>query len=140
MSEAQTKLPATAEVKGGAVVYLQVDGATKAAAFYERAFGARIVAAHPVDDQGRTMHIHLHVNGSSLMLGDFYPEHGHPKVAPQGFSVVLPVDDIDAWWARAVEAGAQVTMPVSVMFWGDRHGQLRDAFGVTWGLNETKPR
>jgi uncharacterized glyoxalase superfamily protein PhnB len=26
-------------------------------------------------------------------------------------------------------------MPVELMFWGDRYGQLRDPFGVLWGLN-----
>ena len=36
--------------------------------FYVRAFGAREVFRYPPDEQGRTMHIHLHVNGGSLML------------------------------------------------------------------------
>ena len=26
-------------------------------------------------------------------------------------------------------------MPVADMFWGDRYGQLRDPFGVLWGMN-----
>ena len=29
-------------------------------------------------------------------------------------------------------------MPVSEMFWGDRYGQLRDPFGVLWGMNQPK--
>jgi len=61
-----------AEVLGGVVPYLSVNGATKAAEFYGRAFGAREVARHPVDQQGRTMHIHLHINGASLMLSDAF--------------------------------------------------------------------
>ena len=71
------------ETKGGVVAYLNVEGAAKAAAFYEKAFGATIATQHPLDDQGRTMHIHLYVNGSSLMLGDFYPEHGFNPVKPR---------------------------------------------------------
>lgn len=81
------------------------------------------------------MHIHLHINGSSLMLGDAYPEYGHPLEKPQAFSLMLPVDDIDAWWSQAVAAGAEVVMPIELMFWGDRYGQLRDPFGVLWALN-----
>ena len=81
------------------------------------------------------MHIHLHLNGSSIMLSDAYPEYGHPLQPPQGFSIMLPVDDIDAWWERAIEAGAESVMPVQLMFWGDRYGQLRDPFGVLWALN-----
>ena len=81
------------------------------------------------------MLIHLHINGGSLMLGDAYPEHGYPAQAPQAFDIMLPVDDIEAWWKRAVEAGAEIKMPLADMFWGDRYGQLRDPFGVRWAMN-----
>ena len=127
--------PAVA-VKGGVVAYLQVDGAMKAADFYRRAFAATTLAAHPVDDKGRTMHVHLEINGSSVMLGDPYPEHGHPSQKPQAFQLLLPVTDIDAWWQRAVDAGAEIVMPIQQMFWGDRYGQLRDPFGIVWGMNQ----
>jgi uncharacterized glyoxalase superfamily protein PhnB len=121
-------------VLGGVVAYLTVNGATKAAEFYERAFGAKEVGRHPVDEQGRTMHLHLYINGSSVMLCDAYPEYGHALTEPQGFTMHLMVDDIDAWFDRAVKAGAEVVLPVQVMFWGDRYGQVRDPFGVTWAM------
>ena len=124
------------EVRGGVVAYLQVDGASKAAEFYQRAFGATEAGRQPVDEQGRTMHIHLYVNGGSLMLSDAYPEHGYALERPQAFDLMLQVDDIDAWWARAVAAGAEVLMPVQDMFWGARYGQLRDPFGVRWSFNQ----
>ncbi|MBP0575299.1 hypothetical protein J8J27_31755, partial [Mycobacterium tuberculosis] len=73
-----TTRPATAAAKGGVVAYLQVDGAIAAAAFYGRAFGAAVAASVPPDEQGRTMHVHLYINDSSVMLCDPYPEHGHP--------------------------------------------------------------
>ena len=110
----------------------------KAAEFYKRAFGAELAAAQPVDDKGRTMHVHLYVNGGSVMLGDAYPEYGHPLEKSQGFSMMLTVADADAWFKRAVEAGAESVMPVSEMFWGDRYGQVRDPFGVLWGMNQPK--
>lgn len=125
-------------VKGGLVAYLQVKGATAASDFYQRAFGATEAARHPVDEQGRTMHVHLYVNGSSLMLSDAYPEYGHAHQDPQAFNLTLQVDDIDAWWKRAVDAGATVVMPVQDMFWGARYGQLRDPFGVLWSMNQPK--
>jgi PhnB protein len=126
-----------AEVRGGLTAYLQVDGAAKASDFYQRAFGATEAVRHPLDEKGRTMHVHLYVNGSSLMLGDAYPEYGHPLQAPQAFNLTLQVDDIDAWWSRAVAAGATVVMPVQEMFWGARYGQLRDPFGVLWSMNQS---
>ena len=128
----------TPEVRGGVVAYLNVDGAIRAADFYQRALGAEIAASHPTDDKGRTMHVHLYINNSSVMLCDFYPEHGHPPQKPQAFTMTLMVNDIDAWWLRAVDAGAEVVMPIADMFWGARYGQFRDPFGVTWALNEQK--
>jgi uncharacterized glyoxalase superfamily protein PhnB len=122
------------EVLGGVAPYLGVSNASAAAEFYKRAFGAEEVFRHPADKKGRTMHIHLRINGGSVMLSDPYPEHGYPLKAPQAFNLHLQVDDIDAWWSRAVAAGAEVTMPLQVMFWGDRYGQLRDPFGVIWAM------
>ncbi|MGI2031452.1 VOC family protein [Rhizobium panacihumi] len=123
-------------VKGGIVAYLQVDGAMKAAEVYGKALGAELAGTHPPDDQGRTMHVHLYINGSSLMLSDPYPDYGYPLEKPQAFTVMLPVTDIDFWWKRAVDAGFTVVTELQVMFWGDRYGQLRDPFGVLWAMNE----
>ena len=39
------------QVRGGVVAYLQVDGASKASEFYQRAFGATEVARQPVDEK-----------------------------------------------------------------------------------------
>ena len=133
-----TKPAAPVAVKGGVVAYLQIDGALKAAEFYQRAFGATLAFAYPADDTGRTMHVHLYINGSSVMLADPYPEHGCALEKAQGYNLMLPVDDIDAWWKRAIDAGATAVMPVADMFWGDRYGQLRDPFGVLWALNQGK--
>ncbi|MBN9036549.1 MAG: glyoxalase/bleomycin resistance/extradiol dioxygenase family protein [Rhizobiales bacterium] len=127
-------MPAT---KGGLCAYLQVDGALKAAEFYEKAFAAEQAFAVPPDDKGRTMHVHLYVNGSSLMLGDPYPDYGHPHEPAQGYTLqlILGADEIDAWWKRAVEAGCKEETPLQQMFWGDRWGSLRDPFGVLWAMN-----
>ncbi|WP_265517114.1 VOC family protein [Nitratireductor luteus] len=123
------------ETKGGVVAYLSVDGAAKAAEFYAKAFGAEQVFAYPPDEKGRTMHVHLYVNGSSVMLSDFYPEHGHAFEKPQGFTMHLIVDDIDAWWERVSNTeGMTVELPLQKMFWGDRYATLRDPFGVLWAL------
>jgi uncharacterized glyoxalase superfamily protein PhnB len=46
----------------------------------------------------------------------------------------LFVPDVDAFVARAVEAGAQLTMPVADMFWGDRYGIIKDPFGHSWSV------
>ncbi|RWF64975.1 MAG: glyoxalase/bleomycin resistance/extradiol dioxygenase family protein [Mesorhizobium sp.] len=133
----QPQTQSAAKVLGGLTAYLQLDGAFKASEFYQKAFGAEQVFFYPPDEQGRTMHIHLHINGSTLMISDFYPEHGMAPVKPQGFTMQLHLgsDDIDAWWQRAIDAGCQEVMPLQVMFWGDRWGNMRDPFGVEWAMN-----
>lgn len=136
MSEAATQ--AQPKVLSGVAAYLTLDGALKAADFYVKAFGARIAASQPADDKGRTLHVHLYLNGASLMLCDAFPEHGHGYQTPQGFMLHLQVEDADLWWNRAVNAGLEVAMPLQEMFWGDRYGQLRDPYGVMWTIGQSK--
>jgi len=131
-------VPMMAPVKGGLVTYLQVDGAIKAADFYASAFGAELVALNPPDDKGRTMHVHLYLNGSSFMLSDAYPEHGHVHKTPAAFTLCIMTDSIDADYQRAIDAGATATMPPQDMFWGDRYGAMIDPFGVGWAMNQVK--
>jgi PhnB protein len=128
-------MPGNPRVKGGAVPYLTVDGAVKAADFYKKAFAAEVAAIHPPDEKGRTMHVHLYINDASVMLSDAYPEHGHPLTAPAAFNITLQVDNTDRWYQRALDAGCTAIMPPADMFWGDRYAQLKDPFGVLWAIN-----
>lgn len=97
MSAIQLAPGETGQPRGGVIAYLLVEGATKAAALYEQAFGAKEVARHPVDEKGRTMHLHLYVNGGSLMLSDAYPDYGRPAEKPAGCTLTLCVEDVDFW-------------------------------------------
>ena len=114
--QTQAPMPKTL---GGLVAYVQVDGALKASEFYQKAFGGEQVYAVPPDEKGRTMHVHLYVNGSSLMINDAYPEHGNPHQEAQGYvlQLILDADEIDDWWKRAVDAGCEVTVPLQEVFY-----------------------
>ena len=48
-------------------------------------------------------------------------------------TVNLTVDDVDAWFGRAVAAGATSLRAPADEFYG-RHGKLRDPFGHVWSL------
>lgn len=107
----------------------------EALAFYERAFAADVVEKNVAEDGVRLMQAGLRINGGWLMLSDEFPEWAeHDEPEPQGVTLHLQVDDADAWTDRAVEAGAEVTMPVADQFWGDRYGQVRDPFGHRWSI------
>jgi len=121
----------------GLTPYINVEGANAASAFYQRAFGAVELVRMPTQDGARLMHCCLQINGGHLMLSDTFPEYGRTWEPSGSHTLHLQVDDIDAWWARAVEAGARVVSPIALMFWGDRYGVLRDPFGVNWSLGMT---
>jgi uncharacterized glyoxalase superfamily protein PhnB len=111
-------------------------GAAEAIEFYKKAFGAAETSRLPAPN-GKLMHASIRIGDSTIMLVDEMPEWGAlgPK-ALKGSPVTihLYVDDVDAFTARAVAAGAKLTMPVQDMFWGDRYGQLEDPCGHRWSV------
>ena len=117
--------------------YLHPKGgrAGEAADFYKRAFAAEELFRNTAEDGKRLMHIHLRINGGSLMMSDEFPEFAQNKVRNMGgFTIHLQVDDPDVWWERAVAAGCEVRMPLENQFWGERYGSLRDPFEVDWSI------
>lgn len=120
----------------GVIPYLSVEGAGAAAEFYQKAFGAQELRRMPADDGKRFMHIHLEINGGSLMLSDAFPESGYGHQPSHSFTMQLVVADLDGWWKRAVDAGGKPTSEPQVMFWGDYYGAMVDPFGVHWAFNQ----
>jgi PhnB protein len=116
--------------------YLAIDGAADAIEFYKKAFNAVEEARLP-GPKGRIMHAVIRIEGSPVMLVDEMPEWGalSPKsLKGSPVTIHLYVKDTDAFVARAVAAGATVTMPVSDAFWGDRYGRIEDPFGHHWSV------
>lgn len=124
----------------GVVPCLTIDGAKAAIDFYKKAFGAEEVSRADAEDGKRLMHAHLKINGGDVMMWDLFPEFGMTEEPPHGVTDHLEVDDADKWWARAVEAGAIVTMPIADAFWGSRYGQLKDPFGHSWAIGSPLKR
>jgi PhnB protein len=125
---------------GGLTPHIQIGDkrAAEAIDWYGKAFGATELRRMPAEDGIRLMHAHIHINGASLMLHDEFPEYVGPADADiaggSGLTLHLQVDDADAWFNRAVSAGAKATMPLENMFWGDRYGQVTDPFGYRWSI------
>ena len=117
----------------GVIAYFPVADARKAAAFYEKAFAGEVVDTRPVED-GRLMHCEMTINGGPVMFNDPFPEHGMGETGAGGCVMTLTVDDVQAWWNRAVDAGCTVVLDLHDAFWGDRYGQLADPFGIRWAL------
>jgi PhnB protein len=118
--------------------HLVIKGASEAIAFYKEAFGAeelhRMLFPGP-DGTSKIGHAALQIGDSKLFLAEEFPEHGgFGPGASSPVTIHLYVANADATFARAVEAGAKVTMPLANMFWGDRYGKLIDPFGHHWSI------
>jgi PhnB protein len=116
--------------------HLVCAGAADAIEFYKKAFNAVEEARLP-GPRGRIMHAQVRIEGSAVMLVDEMPEWGAlgPKsLKGSPVTIHLYVADVDAFVARAVAAGAKITMPVADQFWGDRYGKLEDPFGHHWSV------
>jgi PhnB protein len=141
----------TTQVTSGLTPHLSIpdNRCPEAIDFYKAAFGAterfRLLANEPMGsepaknpDDTRVMHAHLLVNGASLLLNDQFPEYNPDKTPkPAAITLHLHVDDADAWFDRAVKAGATIRMPLQDMFWGDRYGHVGDPFGYVWAIAAT---
>ena len=116
--------------------HLVCRGAAAAIDFYGRAFDAIEQFRLPGPD-GRLVHACVLIGDSQLFLVDEMPEHG--ALGPRALkgspvTIHLQVQDADAAFARAVQAGATVSMPLADMFWGDRYGRVTDPFGHSWSI------
>jgi uncharacterized glyoxalase superfamily protein PhnB len=109
---------------------LIVRDAKKAIEFYQKALGASLIEEPcACAESGKIMHAALRVGDSNFFLSDEMPQMG---CVSSPASQYLYVNDSDAAWKRAVDAGATAKYPVSDMFWGDRLGAVIDPFGHTW--------
>ncbi|MBI3970088.1 MAG: VOC family protein [Chloroflexi bacterium] len=117
---------------------LVVHNAAEAIEFYKRAFGAQELGRMPAPDGRRIWHAELQIGDSRLMLSDEFPdidESRSPKaLGGTASSLHLYVEDADAAFQRAVDAGATVSMSLVDAFWGDRYGKVTDPFGHQWGI------
>ena len=117
--------------------YLSIKNAAEAIDFYKRAFGAEEIVRMPGPDGKSVMHAEIKIGDSMIMLADEWPE-GDVK-SPKSLggttaNIFLYVQDVDASFKRAVDAGATVKMAPEDFFWGDRYGKLIDPFGHHWGI------
>ncbi len=116
---------------------LTVSDAARAIDFYKKAFGAEERFRMPTPDGQHVMHAELKIGDSVFMVGDEMP--GQDCRSPHAFGgtpvgFYVYVEDVDRAFERAVDAGAEVKMPVEDMFWGDRIGTVTDPSGHLWTL------
>ncbi|SHL36051.1 PhnB protein [Nitrosospira sp. Nsp11] len=115
--------------------YLMINGAAKAIEFYTRAFNA--VELFRMDTPGGKIgHAEIQIGDSRIMLADDFGGERIFRSSQSGagspVGLHLYVKDVDAMFAQATSAGAEVIRPVQDQFYGDRTGGLEDPFGHIW--------
>jgi PhnB protein len=115
---------------------LAIDGASDAIEFYKSVFDAseRLRMDGP---DGHVAHAELQIGDSVVMLADEFPDMGFVgprKVGGTPVIVSVYVDDVDATFKRAVDAGAKEVRAPEDQFYGDRSGQFEDPWGHRWSI------
>jgi PhnB protein len=119
----------------GVTPYLICANAESAIDFYKKAFGAEELLR--IGEPGMVGHAEMKVGNAIFMLADEHPEMGMlgPKaIGGSSVSLMVYVDNIDDFAAKAVEAGLEVLKPVGDQFYGDRSGLFKDPFGHMWSF------
>jgi len=117
--------------------YLIVDGAGAAIDFYCSVLGATERVRMPGPD-GRVGHAELQLGDSIIMLADENAQmdvRGPRAIGGTPVSLHVYVEDSDAVFERAVQAGARALRAVEDRFYGDRSGQFEDPFGHRWDVS-----
>jgi PhnB protein len=120
--------------------HLFVRDTDAAVAFYRTAFGTAELLRNSLPD-GRVLFVELAVGPARLLLSEETPSLNAlapPTIGGTPVLLHIEVADPDATARRAVDAGAQVEIPVQEMFWGERYGVLRDPFGHRWSISTAR--
>jgi PhnB protein len=118
----------------GATPYLCCKDADKAIEFYKTAFGAEELMRMSMHD-GKVAHAELQIAGARIMLSDEFPDWDCLSPSSLGGSattVMIYVEDVDAFVQRALSAGAKELQPLQDQFYGDRSCKLQDPSGHSW--------
>jgi PhnB protein len=108
--------------------YLIVDGASATIEFLQRVFGAVELRRFP-NDAGKLMHAEVRIDDTVVMIAD--GAEGWPPIPSH---VHVYVNDVDATYKQALEAGAEsVQEPVQKKD-EDKRGGVKDAGGTTWWI------
>src|SRR5882762_10497482 len=115
---------------------LSVRRGANAVEFYKSAFGANVV--YRIDAPEGAVVARLSVDGAEFWVADESPEHKNfspESLAGGTVRMVMIVDDPDAAFTKAIEAGAIVVWPVANQH-GWRVGRVVDPFGHHWEIGK----
>ena len=108
--------------------YMLVSGVARLLDFLKDAFGAEVLDTAPGAD-GTIMHAEARIGDTRVMMGESTAQW---PSRPGGF--YLYVEDCDAVYRRAVEAGGRSLREPTTEFYGDRSCGVEDPSGNQWWI------
>lgn len=108
--------------------YLLVSDAPKLIDFLKRAFDAEEIHVSKGPD-GSIAHATMKVGESMVMMGQSRDEW-----KPMPCMLYLYVEDVDAWYHRAMQAGGTSVRELTDESYGDRVGGVQDPVGNQWWI------
>jgi len=108
--------------------YLTVQGVAKLIDFLKQAFAAQEIERMTRPD-GAIGHAEVKIGDSIVMMGEAGGER-----KPMPGAIYLYVNDTDATYKRALQAGAVSTMEPMDQFYGDRSAGVKDPSGNQWWI------
>lgn len=124
---------------------LRYKDAKAAIAWLQRVLGFEPWVIYDGPD-GRVEHAELVLDGGMIMLGsDKEDAYGRRFKSPEELggvetrSAYVVVNDADAVWARAGEAGATVVRPIQDTSYGSREFTVKDPEGHSWSVGTYNP-
>lgn len=109
--------------------YLVVPGAMKLIDFLKRGLGATVTEGPMTRPDGAVMHAEVRIGDSIVMMGE--PMGDMPAMPA---TLYLYVPDVDAVYRQAIAAGGTSMREPADMFYGDRHGSVKDPSGNIWSI------
>lgn len=106
--------------------YIIVNRASDFITFMKNAFEGEERLRVPMPD-GKLMHAEVAIGNGVIETAD-----ANDRVPPAPTAIHLYVDDADATYNRALEAGATSIYPMTNQPYGDREGGVKDQFGNYW--------
>ena len=116
--------------------HLSIAGVADALEFYQRVLGANVRMRMDAPG-GLVAHAEIELGGSVIMLGEEAVPGSDPSPTKLGgtpVSLFVYVEDVDAVFREAVEAGAQAVSDPELHFYGDRVATIDDPFGHRWNV------
>jgi uncharacterized glyoxalase superfamily protein PhnB len=102
-------------------------GAPKMIDFMKQAFGAEEVFVYQAPD-GIVRHAKIRIGNAIVEMGE-----AHGEWQPRPMTFMLYVDDVDAWYARAMNAVGSISLRAPAdQSYGGRVGAVKDPFENTW--------